>query len=62
MKERIIFQDLRDEGIEIGREDERVELITNMLRRGKTVEEIVDFCKLPYDEVKIVEESLMTNS
>ena len=60
MKERIIFQDLRDEGIEIGREDERVELITNMLRRGKTVEEIVDFCNYPYDEVKRVEESLLT--
>ena len=62
MKERIIFQDLRDEGIEIGREDERVELITNMLRRGKTVEEIVDFCNYPYDEVKRVEESLLTKA
>ena len=62
MKERVIFQDLRDEGIEIGREDERVKLITGMLLCGKSVEDIVDFCNLPYDEVKRVEESLLANA
>ena len=35
------------------------EKITDMLRRGKTVEEIVDFCSYPYDQVKEIEESLL---
>ena len=40
---------------EEGREDD----IVGMLRRGKTVEEIVDFCGYPYDQVKKVEEGLL---
>ena len=43
MKERIIRMDMYDEG----REDEREEMIFDMLKRGKTVDEIVDafrFC------------------
>lgn len=39
-----------------GREDD----IVGMLRRGKTVEEIVDFCGYPYDQVKKVENDLLT--
>lgn len=38
-----------------GREDD----IVGMLRRGKTVEEIVDFCGYPYDQVKKVENDLL---
>ena len=36
---------------EEGREDD----IVGMLRRGKTVEEIADFCGYPYEQVKSVE-------
>ncbi len=51
MKERTLVRDAKDE--------ERFETISDMLRRGKTVEEIVDFCGYPYEQVKQVEESLM---
>ena len=48
-------EDAREEGREEGREDD----IVGMLRRGKTVEEIVDFCGYPYDQVKKVENDLL---
>lgn len=48
-------EDAREEGREEGREDD----IVGMLRRGKTVEEIVDFCGYPYEQVKKVEENLL---
>ncbi len=38
------------------------EKITYMLRRGKTVEEIVDFCGYPYDQVKEIEETLLATA
>ena len=38
------------------------EKITYMLRRGKTVEEIVDFCDYPYEQVKEIEESLLATA
>ncbi len=33
-----------------------------MIRRGKTVDEIVDFCGYPYEQVKEVEESLLATT
>ena len=45
-----------------GRALEIKEKITYMLRRGKTVEEIVDFCGYPYDQVKEIEESLLATA
>ena len=44
------------------REKGREDVIMDMLRRGKTVEEIVDFCGYPYDQVKKVEESLLASA
>ena len=38
------------------REANRIE---DMLRWGKTVDEIMDFCGYPYDQAKKVEENLM---
>ena len=66
MKEWVIIQDAKDEGFELGleqggtiRDRERIE---TMLRRGKTVEEIVDFCDYPYELVKNIEEELKVNA
>ena len=58
MKERIILQDARDEGREEGIEKERTDVIIGMLQRGKSVDEIVDFCQYPYDFVKSIDERL----
>ncbi len=55
MKERIVLQDARDEG----KTEESFDRIRNMLSRGKTVEEIVDFCGYPVELVKKVEESML---
>lgn len=52
------MQMFKEEGREEGREDD----IVGMLRRGKTVEEIVDFCGYPYEQVKKVEEGLLTTA
>lgn len=38
------------------------EKISNMLRRGKTVEQIVDFCDYPYELVKKIEEDLLIDA
>ncbi len=62
LKERQILMDEREEGREEGRALEIKEKITDMLRRGKTVEEIVDFCGYPYDQVKEIEESLLATA
>lgn len=51
MKERIVLQDAREEG--------SFDRIGNMLFRGKSVEEIVDFCGYPVELVKKVEESML---
>ena len=45
-----------------GKAEARTDDITDMLRRGKTVEEIVDFCGYPYDQVKKVEDSLLATA
>lgn len=44
---------------EEGREERDTQKIEEILSRGKTVEEIVDFCGYPYDQVKKVEEGLL---
>ena len=58
LKERQILMDEREEGGDL-RDRER---ITDMLRRGKTVEEIVEFCGYPYDQVKEIEESFLATA
>ena len=58
MKERVILQDAREEGINIANKSR----IEDMLRRGKTAEEIVDFCGYPIDLVKEVEKGMLTTA
>lgn len=58
MKEKIVFQDAREEGIE----QEINNRISDMLSRGKTVEEIVEFCGYSIEQVKQVEESMLAKS
>ena len=69
MKLRTMLMDEREEGREEGikegikeggdiRDNER---ISNMLRRGKTVDEIVDFCGYPKEQVEKVEKSMLTS-
>ena len=66
MKEWVVIQDAREEGIEegieqgISRRDH--EKISDMLRRGKTVEEIVGFCDYPYELMKKIEEDLLIDA
>ena len=62
MKERQYVMNIREEGREEGREEARENDIIDMLRRGKTVEEIVDFCGYPYDQVKKAEENLLATA
>ena len=63
MKERIILQDARAEGKEEGRKKggayRDAEKIEYMLRNGKTVKQIVDFCGYTYEQVKEVEKSIL---
>ena len=58
MKERIILQDARAEGREEGKAIRDAEKIEYMLRNGKTVKQIVDFCGYSYEQVKRVEDSI----
>lgn len=66
MREKAFYQNAVDEGVEIGvekgveigREERDAQKIEEMLRRGKTVEEIVDFCQYPYEQVKGVADRL----
>ena len=55
MREWNVINDAVEDAIEEVREND----IIDMLRRGKTVEEIVDFCGYPHDQVKKVEENLL---
>ena len=51
---------MRDlENQEIGRNQRDREKIEIMLKKGKTAEEIVDFCDYPLTLVKSVQESLL---
>lgn len=67
MKERTILQDARAEGREEGRVEgiaeggdiRDAERIEAMLRCGKTVKQIVDFCGYTYEQVKEVEDSIL---
>ncbi len=67
MKEWVVLQDAKDEGIEIGRKEGREEgreeelksRVRYMLEKRKTVEEIVDFCGYPEDVIKKIEKELM---
>ena len=56
----LLMRDLENQeiGIEKGREQRDREKIEAMLRKGKSVEEIVDFCDYPISLVKSVQESL----
>ena len=49
----------RREGHEAGRCEERMEQIAEMLRDGKTPQEIVDFCKYPMQLVEDVQKNLL---
>ncbi len=46
------------QGIEKGREEERKKSIEEMLRKGKSPEEIVDFCGYSITLVKSVQDSI----
>ena len=58
MKEWVVIQDARDEGIEEGIEQS----IEKMLRNGRSVKEIVDFCGYPYELVKKIEDKLLMDA
>ena len=47
-----------DRGITQGRDMRDTEKITDMLRRGKTVDEIVDFCNYPYEQVREIADAM----
>ena len=57
----LAMRDLENQeiGIEKGRNQRDREKIAVMLRKGKTAEEIVDFCYYPIELVKSVQESLL---
>ena len=48
----------KEEGRAEGREEGRAEMIKDMLKRGKTVEEIADFCDYPYEKVREISDRL----
>ena len=56
----LIMRDLENQeiGIEKGRYQRDREKIESMLKKGKTVDEIVDFCDYPIELVKEVQESI----
>lgn len=62
MREWNVINDAVEEAVEDAKEEARENDIIAMLRRGKTVEEIVDFCGFPYDQVKKVEENLLATA
>ena len=70
MKEWVVIQDARDEGFEDGLETGRAEgylerdtiKISEMLRSGKTAEEIADFCGYPIEQVKAVEKEMLVST
>ena len=48
----------KEEGREEGRENRDKEMISSMLRNGKTAEEIANFCGYPLEQVKKVEQDM----
>lgn len=65
MKEWVVIQDARDDGFEDGMEQGIVQGIEQsiemMLRNGRSVEEIVDFCGYSYELVKRIEDKMQMN-
>ena len=59
MKERVMLMDAREEGKTEGRNEEAEERISDMLRRGKTADEIVDFCGYTLEQVQKVENEML---
>ena len=49
----------RTEGKLGGKLEEKMELITRLLQKGKTVDEISDFCGYDLEEVRRIEESIL---
>ena len=47
-----------DRGITQGRDMRDTEKITDMLRCGKTVDEIVDFCNYLYEQVREIADTI----
>ena len=54
MKEWVVLQEAKEEG----REEAEFDRISIMLKKGKTAEEIADFCGYSVETVKAVEEKL----
>ena len=52
--------EILDQGLAQGRDEERRSQIEIMLRDGRTPEEIADFCKYDTDLIKDVEKSMLT--
>ena len=50
---------IRNAGVEQGRIKERNDKIEEMLRKGKTPQEISDFCNYPLEIVQEVQESML---
>ena len=48
--------------VEEGRAMRDDEQIRSLLNRGKTVDEIVDFCGYPYEQVKKVEDNMLVSA
>ena len=67
MKLRAMIQDARDEGIELGIgqgieqgiSNRDTQMIEGMLRRGKTVDEIVDFCGYAREQVEKIRDEMV---
>ncbi len=59
----LIMRDLenREIGIEEGRSQRDREIVEKMLKKGKTVEEIVDLCDFSTEFVESVQESLFVS-
>lgn len=56
MKEQVLLMDAKEEG----REEEATLRISNMLKKGKTVDEIVELCDYPREQVEKVEKELFS--
>ncbi len=59
----VVREESREEGLKEGRKEgsdlRDAQLIEDMLRRGKSVEEIVDFCRYPMELVRKIEEKVL---
>ena len=58
MRERLALQDAKDEGREEGREA----FIADLLRQGKKAKEIADFCRIPIEQIKTIEQNMMASA